>query len=167
MRQQTFIGYLKEYIKDVSGLSTSNIHKLSKELKSNYRLQDPLILYCALTKKQEVLIRYTGGRYWAILYKVNKDNFITGDFYNGKYDFKKIWDSYQNKLNYQNNDNQFKKALRKEIVTMMSDKNISKYRIYTDLKLNHGNINAYLKNDDVSKVSSETAKRIYRYLLAI
>ena len=165
MRQLSFIGYLKEYIKDVSGLSSLNIHKLCKELKNNQRLVDPLILYCALTKKQEALIKYTNAKYWAIVYKVNKDNFHTTDF--KKYDFKKIWDDYQNRLNYQTNDNYFKNSLREEIVSLMKKKSVSKYRIYTDLKLNHGNINAYLKNNDASKVSSQTAKRIYKYVLAI
>ncbi len=165
MRQQTFLGYLKEYIMNVSGLSTFNIHRLVKALKNNYRLQDPLILYCAYTNKQEPFNRFTNGRYSNIIFKLNRDNFRSKEFKD--YDFKKIWDGYQNKLNYKANDDFFKASLRDEIVALMNDKNITKYRIYTDLKLNHGNINAYLKNNDASKVSSQTAKRIYKYVLAI
>jgi hypothetical protein len=42
-------------------------------------------------------------------------------------------------------------------------KNITNYRIYTDLKLNHGNINSWLKNGDCDKVSLETARRVLKY----
>lgn len=40
---------------------------------------------------------------------------------------------------------------------MQQDKHISNYRIYTDLKLNAGNINDYLTNDRADKLSLKTA----------
>ncbi len=42
-------------------------------------------------------------------------------------------------------------------------KNISNYRINTNLGLNHGNINAWLKNGECDKLSLETAGKVLRY----
>ena len=44
------------------------------------------------------------------------------------------------------------------------EKHISNYRIYTDLHLNHGNINDYLTNGNVSKLSLATAQKILDYV---
>lgn len=45
----------------------------------------------------------------------------------------------------------------KKIKQMQQDKHISNYRIYTDLKLNAGNINDYLTNGRADKLSLKTA----------
>ena len=39
----------------------------------------------------------------------------------------------------------------------------SNYRIYTDLHLNPGNLNAWLKHGDCGKVSLKTARSVLRY----
>lgn len=41
---------------------------------------------------------------------------------------------------------------------------VSNYRIYTDLKLNPGNLNAWLKHGDSSKVSLYTARKTLQYM---
>lgn len=163
MRQQHFLGYVKDYLKDISGLPSLNIHKLSKLLKKNYRIKDSLIVYCVLANKKEILNKYTKNEYALILRNLDETNIL--DYSTIDYDFKKIWDSYQNKMKYKEHDDVFKTKLRSNILQLMEEKGISKYRIYSDLNLNPGNINAYLKNNDCGKVSSETAKKIYRYVV--
>lgn len=43
-------------------------------------------------------------------------------------------------------------------------KNITNYRIYTNLNLNLSNANMFLKNGDVSKVSLDTTKQILQFV---
>ncbi|WP_308564437.1 hypothetical protein [uncultured Faecalibacterium sp.] len=40
---------------------------------------------------------------------------------------------------------------------------MTNYRIYTDLRLNPGNVNAWLKHNDSSKMSLDCARQIYKY----
>ena len=161
MRKQNFKGYLKEYLIDVSGLNTLSVAKLYKNIKKNYRIRDALVLYSALTNKRDRLNKCSKGEYKDVLALIKQDNFLI-EYQD--YDFKKIYEDYQNKLKSKQNDDFFKSKLRSKIIKTMNEKKISKYRIYTDLKLNPGNVNAYLKNDNPNKVSSSLAKRIYRYV---
>lgn len=41
---------------------------------------------------------------------------------------------------------------------------VSNYRIYKELNLNPGNVNAFLKNEDTSKVSVDTARKILAFV---
>ena len=57
-----------------------------------------------------------------------------------------------------------KEKAHDNIVRMMNEKGISNYRVYKDLNLNPGNINDYLTNKNVKKVSLQTVKQIYNYV---
>lgn len=41
---------------------------------------------------------------------------------------------------------------------------VTNYRIYKELNLNPGNVNAFLKNEDTSKVSVDTARKILAFV---
>ena len=43
-------------------------------------------------------------------------------------------------------------------------KSVSNYRIYKEMNLNPGNVNAFLKNEDTSKVSLDTARKILAFV---
>ena len=45
----------------------------------------------------------------------------------------------------------------------LQKKKLTNYRIYADLKLNPGNVNAWLKHNDSSKMSLDCARQIYKY----
>ena len=46
-------------------------------------------------------------------------------------------------------------------------KGVSVARICNELGLNRGNVNAYMKHGDVSKMSLQNATRIMKYLMAL
>ena len=50
------------------------------------------------------------------------------------------------------------------IVEVQSEKGITNYRIYKALNLNPGNVNAFLKCGDVSKVGVNTARKILGFV---
>ena len=58
-----------------------------------------------------------------------------------------------------------KEAIRKKVLQMMQDGTCTNYRIYTDLKLNPGNVNSWLKNGDSNKASCRNAERILNYVM--
>ncbi len=162
MREQHFINYLKNYLQDISGLKTINIHKLVLKMKKNYRIRDSLILYSALSNKRHVLNQFTNNEYEDVLNRLTKENFLSDEF--DDYEFKKIYTSYTRKIKYYEYSDITKEKAHENIVKMMDEKGISNYRVYTDLKLNPGNINDYLTNGNVKKVSRDTVKVIFDYV---
>ncbi len=162
MRQLEFNGYLKWYIADISGQSSFNIHRLVKLTEKNYRLFDSLMLYCCLNNKKDIFNKYTKNKYENLVKHISKDTFLSKKY--NEYDFQKIWEGYQHQLKRVEYDNNIKDKIRNNTIKVMEEKGITKYRIYTDLNLNGGNINDYLTNGNVSKVSLETAKKIYYYV---
>ena len=164
MREQLFINFLQDYLQDISGLQTCNIHKLANEMKKNYRIRDSLILYCALSgdNRKKILNRFTNNKYKEVMSNLNENNFLSDDY--EEYEFRKIWNSYQNKIKIVEYDNYIKENARLTILKSMKEKGITNYRVYKDLNLNPGNINDYLTNNNLKKVSVATVKAIANYV---
>ena len=77
---------------------------------------------------------------------------------------KTIYDNYLNYKNRKKNDDKIKLLMQKRIVEMQAEKGITNYRIYKALKLNPGNVNAFLKNGDTGKVGLDTARRMLAFV---
>ena len=54
--------------------------------------------------------------------------------------------------------------LYEKIKQVKHKKNITNYRVYKDLSLNPGNVNAFLKNADMGKVSLNTVRKILAFV---
>ena len=159
MRKITFNAFLKQYLLDLSGQTSLSIHKLSRLSKKNYRLMDPLLIYCLLENKMDIYYKYFDHN--QDLDGLTKDNYLDDKY--ADYSFQKIHQSYLRRLNVNEYDLQTKTLIRDNILKMMNDKKISKYRVYTDLSLNPGNVNDYLANGNSKKVSLDLVKKIYNY----
>lgn len=159
MRKLSFHGFLKQYLLDLSDQNSLSIHKLSRLSKKNYRLVDPLLLYCLLENKLNIYYKYFEQNQNLVL--LTKENFLDEAYSN--YSFQKIYQSYLRRINTYEYDLQTKSLIRDNIIKMMDNKKISKYRIYTDLSLNPGNINDYLTNGNSKKVSLDLVKKIFNY----
>ena len=162
MRKMGFVGFLKKYISDVSGVNSLSIHKLVKLSKKNHRLFDSLLLYCVITNRKELFNKYTNNQFYTLVEELKRDNFLDERFLD--YDFKKIWEAYLTSNKRIDYENEFKSKLRESILEKMKANKISKYRVYTDLKLNPGNVNDYLTNGNCKKVSLDVGKSIYHYV---
>ena len=161
MRKLTFKTYLKQYLVDVSGQRSLNIHKLAALSKKNVRIVDPLILHCVLNNKTNVLFKHLDITKYPLVLALTKNNYLDKDF--NIFEFRKIHQSYLRKANAIEYDNETKSLIRMNILKMMKEKQISNDRIYKDLKANPGNVNDYLKNNNSKKVSLKLVKQIYRY----
>ena len=90
----------------------------------------------------------------------NKDKSMSNEF-------NKVYRSYLVERDKQKATDHTKSLVLKRTRELQKKKRITTYRLYTDLRLNHGNVHAYIKNGDVSKVSLDTAERLLEYLYVV
>lgn len=138
------------------------------ELPTNPRLREPVILYSIFTDKQEILAQELNNdkEFKDLINNYQKDELIKVLNETNSHliiGYMKVWKSYLTKKNKPQNDNHTKELILRRVLEYKSVKKISNYRIYTDLNLNHGNINAWLKNGECEKVSLETARKVLKY----
>lgn len=172
MRELTFKGFLAQYVKQLSKSNTNSLYKLAEEARQdNARLREPLLLLALYSGKQAVLLQATKDQNLFAEYQrmvsqystdqmtqVFKDNAsVLPDEYH------KVWRSFQAQKNRGQSDNHTKELIRLKVKRLQEQCGVSNYRIYTDLKLNPGNVNAWLKHGVADKVSLDTARRILRY----
>ncbi len=75
----------------------------------------------------------------------------------------KVWRSYCSVRDAALADNDTKELIHRRVLELQEKKKLTNYRLYTDLKLNPGNVNAWLKHNDSSKMSLDCARQIYKY----
>jgi hypothetical protein len=173
MRQLTFAGFLKQYLQSLSRSGTNSIYKLTAEAASfNPRLREPLFLFSLFGKKEKVLLAAAKTtelhkEYASMFERFSKQSMeqaLRDNDYSLPNNYTKVYRSYLSFKNKNTNDAHIKKLMRDRIIRTQREKKVSNYRIYTDLNLNHGNINAYIKHCDCTKVSLNTARRIIEYI---
>ncbi|MFB0921470.1 MAG: transcriptional regulator [Oscillospiraceae bacterium] len=173
MRELTFTGFLKSYVRSLSEAETNSLYKLANEAANkNPRLREPLLLYAKFTDSTDVLLRAAQktalySEYKDLAYKYDKAGFEAALQDSSSHlpdEYKKVWRSYLSKKNQLQNDNHTKELLRNKVVKLQKANGVSNYRLYADLRLNPGNFNAWLKYGDPSKVSLDTARRTVKYL---
>jgi len=173
MRQLTFLGFLSKYVRILSGRDTNSLHVLVGEAEgSNPRLREPLLLYAVFSGKGEFLLRvsrdttlheqfstiiglYSPEEFMVMLQKSSP---LLPDAYH------KVWRSYLSASSRPQTDERTKSLLLERIRRLQSEHRITNYRIYSDLALNPGNLNAWLKHGDGAKVSLDTARKVLRYV---
>jgi hypothetical protein len=173
MRDLTFAGFLKSYVRSLSLTETNSLYKLAEEAaEKNPRLREPLLLYAFFTDKTDVLLRAVRVPTLHAEYKSLVDRYAKMDLEAVLRDplsplsegYKKVWRSYLSKKNRVKNDNHTKELMRNQAVKLQKAKGVSNYRLYTDLELNPGNFNTWLKHGIPNKVSLATARKTVTYL---
>lgn len=173
MRALTFSGFLAQYVKQLAAEETNSLYKLAAEAGSNNpRLREPLLLYAVYTQKEKVLLKATKEPKLRMEYQrmvtLYSADMMTELFEQASpklpAEYHKVWRSYQSRRNRGQADEHTKELMRQKVKRLQAQKGVTNYRIYTDLKLNPGNLNAWLKHGDAEKVSLETARRTLRYL---
>lgn len=173
MRDLTFAGFLKRYVRSLSLTETNNLFILAKEAaEENPRLREPLFLYAVFNDKTDVLLRAVKtpalhSDYKSLANRYDKKSLevaLRSASSPLPEEYKKVWRSYLSKRNRPQHDNHTKELIRNKAVKLQKEKEVSNYRIYADLGLNPGNLNAWLKYGDPNKVSLDTARRTVKYL---
>lgn len=174
MRELTFKGFLKKYLNELSYCHSNSFYKLSKEAESqNPRLREPLLIYANLSLEKDKLLRILSYYKWFqkdydYFKNYQKSNLLIDDLTNDEsdipIDYKKVYKTYINLRDYTVHDMYTKELMWNKIAKLKSEKSISNYRLYTDLNLNHGNLNDFVKNKRFSKLSLVNTKKVLNYL---
>ena len=179
MRQLTFRGFLKKYVYTLSYSKSYSVRKLTDEaVMSNPRMREALFLYAFFTDSMDTLLEKSKP-----LPELHEEYSRIASRYCGKPELllKDLEDGNETALppRYLNTYTSYlskRNAPQRHAYThgLMCDRlrelqllyGVSAYRLYTDLHLNPGNVNAYLKHRDCSKVSCETARSMLAYVEA-
>ena len=166
MKPLTFVGFLKQYVRELSGEDTLKIFRLAEDAEhANPRLREPLVFYALFSNKVDVLSRAVRGKWLEkgiiqrspqdMLALLESDSDILPDNY------RKVYRSYRSVASRMQTENYTKELMLNRIRQLQEENDISNYRLYSTLKLNPGNVNAFLKHGDTGKVSLDTARKIY------
>jgi hypothetical protein len=172
VQKLTLKGYLSSYVRHLSGLDTNSINRLANEAMSNHRLREPLFLYAYCTDKVDLLLEYTretemGDRFYHIRSKFSLPEIISAlETKNSILEerYHKCYNSYVCRRDMQKTYERKKYLMRTKILELQAVKKVTTYRIYTDLGLNGSNVNSFVKNNKIEKLSLDTVRMILKYL---
>jgi len=173
LRELSFLGFLKQYIHALSLAGLGGYYKLASEAATvNPRLREPLLLHALFSGKESVLLaavkstelhtEYVGilDRYDRLRMEQalqNSDPLLPDRYV-------KVYRSYIAVKNKHRNEEYTKSLIREQIIRLQRDTGVSTYRLYTDLQVNPGNMNAFIKHGDCSKVSLAIARSAMAYM---
>ena len=171
MRKLTFEGFLKKYVAELAGVQTASVHKLADCMTENPHLKEPLFLYTLTFDKVDLLLRYTvtsavSAEYEQLSNLYSRAQMLlllekqSSELPEG---YLKVWRSYCSVRDAALADNDTKELIHRRVLELQQKKKLTNYRLYTDLRLNPGNVNAWLKHNDSSKMSLDCARQIYKY----
>ena len=173
MKTKTFMSFLRDYAKGMNPEQSLSLFKNEKLVKSDARLLNVYSFYVffnqdttktLLDKKDKLQQLYKKYEEYSSKYDgVNLNNLEQKVESLDSFDeLNQLYTSYRNLVV---NKNIVQKNLyHKIIMQTKKEKSISNYRIYTDLNLNQGNTNDYLRNKRLEKLSLVNIKKIAKYV---
>jgi len=176
MRKPSFESYVLRYAQELTGSDSASLRKLLDLSYSGHaRAFEPVVLLYILRGKSDTLQKlvkdppFKQSAEHILSMNLDKDSLIP---FLSKHDddcaverYRRVYGNYQVMLGRTSADREVIMLMRERILHAMKEKKMSNYRVYTDLSLNPGNINRFLKHGDASKLSRKTARRILDYVL--
>lgn len=174
----TFLYYLKLYLRALSANDTLSIKELAVEsVSGNARLREPLFCYAAakgcmplLLATVEQLYPKLYKEYNKILDMCNRDfscfyQMLQNEDERIPIEYLKVYHSYRWYLYKPKYQRKTKEEHRKFILNSKKDyPELTNHKIYTELRLDPGNVNAYINHGDLRRVSVKTTDRIFEYV---
>lgn len=164
MRRLTMLGFLSKYVRELAETDTLNIHKLYSMVQGgNYRLREPLFLYCYYNKKLGVLMNYLNvadrEEFSATVKAVESGN-LTVLLPN----YVKVFKAYEYQCQKHDNETRVKVLMAEKITRLQAEKGVTSYRVYKDLQINSGNYDSFIKGRNYNKLSLDRGREIINYL---
>ena len=164
MRELTFKGYLQQQLCEISDCNSRSLYKFARLAESNVRLKNVLCLYLAHYVPDD-LKNQLCKRFPYVAEECERLNGVAFEqFGESLSEYTTIFENYLNRKNTKANENIIKAFMQKRIVEVQAEKGITNYLIYKTLNLNPGNVNAFLKNGDVSKVGLRTVRKMLMFV---
>lgn len=170
MRELTFKGYLLSQLQELSGFKSTSLYAFAQIAHNNARLKDALTLYLVIytedNLRTKLLKKYDYLNSPCEKLKGLNDYNVRVYLQNDSLsEYKTIYDNFLYQHNRKKQEEKLKKLMYNRISEVKQAKCVSNYRIYKELNLNPGNVNSFLKNEDTSKVSLDTARRILSFVI--
>lgn len=172
----SFENFLKGYVKSLSQNKTQSLKKLLFEAStSNPRLIEPLILYihCNSLDNTYSKFAYQSSEDFKKKYLEIKLNYpdmkeLYSDLENKKCsnEFNKVFASYLYQKNRKTVEDELKNKMIQKIILLAREKQLSRYRIAKELKLNPGNLNSFLNHQKTNALSMKKSLLLLNYLNA-
>jgi hypothetical protein len=175
MRPLTFKGYLESYVRHLAGQNTLGLPRLATLTRSEPRLTEPLLLWAAETgrgARLSTLLKMHGDlkRELATLVSLEQlgrlESALAAEDPRLRPEYTKVWRSYVVRRDAHIRDAQLKLEARNRVLALERDKGVSRYRMAKDLRLNPGNLHAFLAQGNATKISLDRALSLVRYLEA-
>jgi hypothetical protein len=173
MRELTFRGFLRRYLRELSGVDTLSLRKMARMVSGAPRLYEPLVLWAALGDRLEELKGLLFDNHHA-----NKDFAALGAYPNAtaleralargeeglRPEYHKVWNSYRVRRDAHLRDAKLKLSARNRALSLEKQAGVSRYRLGKDLGLNPGNLHAFLTKGEPFKLSLEKSYALVEYL---
>lgn len=166
----TFKGFLRGYVRELTGLETDNLRKLlTATVEEAPAAAETLMAFAAVQGKARYLTSLAQGtilkegyaefaRSTAGCDERGIAKYLAGEDSPDRY--QKVWLAYRAKKEAVNADRRVIGLMREKTLESVGRSGTTVYSLCKALDLNIGNIYAYLNKGDVRKVSRETARRI-------
>ena len=166
----TFEGFLKGYCRELSGQQSLSFRKLIDQAKAaEPRVAEPLFLLALAQGKAGYVLKLSQDSWMEKDYQHVLSLFDrAGDLLALCTDeelpnrYANVWRAYRGVKERSAADRRVNALMRKRTLEALKESGVTRYGLCRDLRLNKGNVYAYLAGDD-SKVSRETARRIMEY----
>lgn len=165
-----FENFLKDYVRDLS-FGTASIKKLIAECEDFPKLREPLFLYAVFNGKLKLL--------YSVLEKTpNEELQYLCDTYGNTLTIeqleqqdegvperlRRVWTSYVAVRDRAEADNYMKGLMRKKVLSLLEEKNVTVYRVCKDSGINRGRLYRWLNKENMSAISCRSIAKILRYL---
>lgn len=171
----TFKGFLKLYCRELSGEKTLSYRKLVALAKADApRVAEPIWLMAWLDGKSKYLLELSCGTWMEQEYRDLAQRFghevdvvalLENEQLPNRY--QNVWRAFRAKHDGVLADRRVIALMRDKTLKALKEHEETCYAVCKQLGLNKGNVYAYLRGADVSKVSRATARRIYEYAMSL
>ena len=155
----TFLGFLRQYVKELSRENTLSIKKLAACCGDFPKLREPLFLYAVFSGQLQTL-RSALQAESNELQKLCDDfgDIVTLDMLQQKNELLpermyRVWTSYVSVRDRTATENHLKEIIRKEIISFLSNKKVSVYQVCKDLEMNQGNVSCWLNHGNPGAIN--------------
>lgn len=156
----TFLGFLRQYVKELSGESTLSIKRLASCCGDFPKLREPLFLYAVFSGQLQTLHSALQAESNESLQKLCDDfgDIVTLDMLQQKSELLpermyRVWTSYVSVRDCTATENHLKEIIRKEIISFLSSKKVSVYQVCKDLEMNQGNVSRWLNHGNPGAIN--------------
>ncbi|MDA3936293.1 MAG: hypothetical protein PF636_05440 [Actinomycetota bacterium] len=172
MRHLTLTGFLESYVRALGG-GTLALPKLVERSRSEPRLVEPLLLWAVTTDRADRLeglledwddLRRELGQLRALQEAGSLESALAAETPELRAEYSKAWRSYVVRRDAATRDAELRLEARKRVLSLETQKDVTRYRMAKDLGINPGNLHAFLAQGDPTKLSLDKVAALLKYL---